>query len=115
MAGPFAPIIGWLGAKFAGFTIGAAAYWVAFKIFALAAIGTLLPIALWNGFVLIQEKMIAYGMSFVAQFANQQVPVTIQLSGLAGWLANLFQLPLCLSIILSAMAVRFTARLFRLF
>ena len=80
-------------------------FFVAGKLLLKTLFIVVLPIILVNFF----DKILLTFFNFInSHFSAVDIPpMIVQLSGIAAYLANAMQLPLCASIILSAVATRF--------
>jgi len=80
--------------------------WVAFRGFIIAVIGTLLPLALIKTWNMISQNLFeaVQGMAENGEIWNGSV---VELTGLAGWLGTQLRLVEAVSIILTALAIRF--------
>ena len=70
-----------------------------------------LPIALFKAFSFITQWVLSYTSQAIS--ATGTSSFVIQLTGIAAYLGDHLQLPLCFSILLSAMATRFALRAIR--
>lgn len=82
-----------------------AAYWIAFKALALVIVGTLVPLAIYAGWKLIQSSI--YSAAQSAQPETWQGAV-IQFTGIGAYIADELYLAQALGIVLGAMAVGWT-------
>lgn len=94
------------------FTIEAAK-WVAQKAFTIFIVCVVLPIVLYNVFAGLMFDIIKWGIEYIG--AQPIEPVTIQLTGIAGWIAQVIDLPSMLSMVLTAVCVRFVMGITRVF
>jgi len=88
------------------------AKWVAYRAFIIGAIGTLVPIAIFMGWTEICK--------FIFDASNTQAGTTgmwtgsiVQYTGLGAWFATQLKMPECMSVLLSAYAVRFALSFLR--
>lgn len=95
-----------------GTTLAAeSARFIALKIFLTTVFVLVLPIVLNNFLVSILTSVVNKAGSVVSTGAQSHV---MQLTGLSAYFADLLNLPLCVSILLGAVSVRFTLKLIRL-
>ncbi len=79
--------------------------WIAFKTLLISGILTLVPIAIYKGWLLLQEKIMTYiAGNMTGDIWSGSV---VQLTGLAGWLAENLKFQQCFSLLVSALAFRF--------
>lgn len=86
------------------------ALWIAFKALILVAVGTLVPLAIYSGWKLIQSKI--YDAVEYAQPDTWQGTV-IQFTGMGAYIADNLYLSQAVGIVLGAMAVRWTLSFLR--
>jgi len=105
----FAPLLAPVVAWFGSFLASSVARFIAFKVLMTALFVVVLPVVLNNLIVTIVTAIYdkAVGVTSGVQAA------IIDMSGLAGYLANALGLPLVLSILLGAVSVSFTLNLLR--
>ena len=85
--------------------------WLALRALILGAVTTLVPLAIYSGWLLIQEKLIEYTQTqMTGDFWNGSV---VELTGLAGWLGERLQLQACFTILATAMSFRFVLGFFK--
>lgn len=101
-------IIGWLKTAAAD-----AVKWLAFRGLMIALITTLLPIAIYSGWVLIQEQIFNFVNGQMSDSVSAFESVSFQLVGLGAWLANCLQFPACLSVVMSGAAIKFVLGFFK--
>lgn len=82
--------------------------WVAFRAFMLFILYVALPILLYNIFVGIFLDFIDYAISYVS--GQSFSAMTIELTGMGGWIAQQIQLPQAFSIFMSFLAIKFITR-----
>ena len=85
--------------------------WTAFKTLVIGAIAVLVPYAIYSSWGFISEKVIEFGNSIVAGGAFEGT--YIQLTGLAGWMAERLQLQACFQILASFVVMRYTLSFFK--
>jgi len=79
--------------------------WLALRALLITLILTLFPIAIYKGWLLIQEKIMTYiSGNMTGDIWSGSI---VQLTGLAGWLADNLKFQQCFSLLVSAMAFRF--------
>lgn len=83
---------------------------VALKALLIAIVFTLVPIALYKGWLLIHEKLFAY---ITTNMGDAWTGTVINLTGLAGWLADQMRFQECFVILVSALTCRFVLGFFR--
>jgi len=108
IAAVLAKIAEWLSKK----AVEQGAMFLSFKIFMTTLFVVVLPLVLNNLLVKILMAIHDKAMSLVTGGAQSYV---MQLTGLAAYLADLLNLPLCVSILLGAVATRFSLKLLRIF
>lgn len=116
MALPLIPVIIGIGSTIAG-RIGerallSVAIAVALKGLLITLLYVGLPIVLYNVYNRIAAGIIDKALSYMTGVDTSAV--VVQLSGIAGWIASTMQLSDSLSIILTAVSVRFSLALVRL-
>jgi len=85
---------------------------LAIKALVISFCSVILPIIIMQVIMKLQTLFIGY---ITSKINEGGIPsVTLQLTGLTGWMANELQIPLCISIILSAVALHFSLRLLRI-
>lgn len=97
-------ILAWIGSFFTASLASATARWIATKVLLTALMVTILPIVL-NNFI---HKLIGISFGIVDSQAGSLASSTLTLSGLGAWFAINLSLPECVSIILTAIAIKFT-------
>lgn len=90
-------------------TVGLA---IAIKIIMIGVFTLILPVVLNNVFVSITTKLADLAAANISTFGSGS-SFSYTLTGLGAWLADAFQVPAALSIILSAVAMRLTLRALR--
>ena len=100
-------IIGWVKTAAAD-----ALKWVAFRALMIALIGTLLPIAIYSGWLLIQEQVFTFISSHLSSGSSIQ-SFSFQIVGLGAWLAICLKFPACLSVMMSGAAIKFVLSFFK--
>lgn len=99
-------VIGWIK------TAGADAFkWLIFRAFIISVITILLPIAIYNGWLLIQKQIFSFISSHTG--SDSFAAVSFQIAGVGAWLANCLQFPACLSVVMSGAAVKFVLSFFK--
>jgi hypothetical protein len=78
---------------------------LAWRAFILFIVFVCLPLVLYNVGVDLMFDLMEVGMGYAGDL-NQQ-SLTIQLTGMAGWMATQLNLPQCFSMYMSAVSVRF--------
>jgi len=85
--------------------------WIAFRLFIISIVITTLPVGLYYGWNFIIDVTMEWVGS---RMAGGELPsMGLQLTGLGAWLADQMQLPACLSILMTAAALRFTLKMVR--
>lgn len=83
--------------------------YLALKALLIALIYTLLPIALYKGWLIIQEKVLGYLSANVGGFQSTM----LQYTGIAGWLADQLRFAECFTVLISGLTARFIFSFFR--
>jgi hypothetical protein len=107
LAGALATLASWVTTTLAA----EATRFFLLKVFLTSLLVVGLPLVLNNFLVSILSTLMAKMGSVVQGGAQSYV---MQLTGLAAYLADLLNLPLCVSILLGAVSVRFTLKLLRI-
>ena len=84
-----------------------AAKWVAFKGLVYLVLFTVIPVLLYNIATRLIFDFMDYGLDYIATSGFDQSGLIIQFTGIGGWIVQTIQLPQCVSIFMSAIAVRF--------
>ncbi len=95
-------VIGGMIAKLFGASV---LKFLAIKALLLTITTLILPVILFNVFVKIQETIMNYALSQVS--GSGVTSSTIQIAGVGAWVGQEIQLPLCMSMIMTAVATRF--------
>ena len=95
-------VIGGMIAKLFG---ASALKFLATKALLLTITTLVLPVILFNVFVKIQESIMTYALSQVS--GSGVSSATIQIAGVGAWIGQEIQLPLCMSMVMTAVATRF--------
>ena len=82
-------------------------FWIAIKTVLTVLFLTVLPIVLTNVFKSIVDGV----LGLVASTIGSVSPMSLQLTGIAGFFATQLGIPACFAVIFSAIAVKFTFRL----
>ena len=90
------------------------AKWIAFKGLVYLIVFTVVPVLLYNILTGLMFDLLDYGLNYIAGSGFDQSNLVIQFTGIAGWIATQISLPQCLSIFMSAVAVRFVLNAIRL-
>lgn len=98
-----APLLSWLGSVAARFIGDTALKWLAIKIFSVTLLTVTLPIVIKNILVWLIQQIELIIQSYSGGSVNS---FSVQLSGLAGYLGDQMMLSTCVSIILTAIAIR---------
>ena len=83
---------------------------IALKALLVALIFTLLPIAMYKGWLFLQEKILTY-LSSTAPGSWEGAIVTF--TGLGGWIAEQLRFTECFSVLVSALTFRFIYSFFK--
>ena len=83
---------------------------LALKALLVAIIFTLVPIALYKGWLLIQEKLFAF---ITTNMGNDWSGTIVSFTGIGGWLADQLRFQECFAVLVSALSVRFILGFFR--
>ena len=86
--------------------------WLALRALILGVVGTLVPIAIYKGFMLIQEQLITY-VSSQMNFGDIWNGTMVQLTGLAAWLADKLEFQACFTLLATALSFRFVLGFFK--
>ena len=86
---------------------------VATRIMLYTLFTIVLPVVLFNVFIKIQTEILTY-ISTQLNAADPIQNAVIELTGLGAWFADNLQLQACLSVILSAVSLRFMLNIIRL-
>ncbi len=95
-------VIGGLIAKLFGASV---LKFLATKALLLTITTLILPVVLFNKLVKVQETIMNYALSQVS--GSGVTSASIQIAGVGAWIGQEIQLPLCMSMIMSAVATRF--------
>jgi len=98
-------LMGVLSAGFARLIAVESLKWLAMKALLITFITLILPVILYNIFQMICLEMVTYCLDKIN--AEGFTALTVQLTGIAGWIAIQLDLALSISIILSAVALKF--------
>ena len=82
------------------------AKFLAWRAFILFIVFIIMPILLYNIAVDLIFDLMSYAIESIN--GNSIEPVTISITGMGGWMADRMQIPECISIIMTAISVRFT-------
>ena len=82
--------------------------WLAFRAFMLFILYVALPILLYNILVGLLLDFIQYAITYVSD--QDFSAMTIQLTGMGGWIAQQIQLPQAFSIFMSFLSIKFITR-----
>jgi len=105
-------VIALIGAGIARLLTSSVVKFIAMKMLLYTLFTLILPVILYNVFTrILQEYMDYIAGKISAEGLSGQM---IQLSGFGGWIASEIQLPLCLSMFLSAVLLRFILNTIRL-
>ena len=85
--------------------------WLAFRAFLLAIVSTVVPIAIYSGWLLIQEKLVTYTQSQMTS-GDMWSGTMVELTGLGAWLADKLQFQACFSVLATAVAFKFVLGFF---
>ena len=107
MYAALAVIAAFFSSTFARFVL----IFLAVKVLLLALMVTVLPVVLNNLFYSLIEKSMNFMDSQTGYFES---PLVYQASGLMGYLVDSLYLPECLSMLLSALSVRFMLKVMRI-
>ncbi len=83
---------------------------IALKALLVALIFTLVPIALYKGWLLIQEKLFAFISS---NMGDAWTGTIVSFTGIGGWLADQLRFQECFAVLVSALSFRFVLGFFR--
>lgn len=83
---------------------------IALKALLVALVFTVLPIALYKGWLLVQEKLFAY---LSANMGDTWTGTMVPLTGLGAWIADNLRFQECFMVLASALSVRFILGFFR--
>jgi hypothetical protein len=101
-------LIGLIGSMVARFLAVSALKWAATKAILITICVVVLPSVLYRLFTRITQEMITYAQSKASTGLDGLNGDTVmELTGMAGWIANQIGLPACLSIFLSALVLRY--------
>ena len=117
------PLIGWIIAGIGGFIKSVAekaaidgamraALWAAQKVFIWFIVCTVVPVVLYNVFVGLIGDLIQYAMDKIASGGFSAL--TIEITGMAGWIGNQVNMAGVFATYLSAIALRFTLAITRI-
>ncbi len=98
------PVLAWLGGVAARFLTDTLLKFVAYKLFAITLITVTLPIVLKNVITWLFEQLSSIASTNTDFSALHET--TVHLTGYAAYLASHLLLPDCISIILTAVAIR---------
>lgn len=103
-------MIAWLAGLAATFFTASVARWLAWKFVMLTLFGVVLPIVVSNIIYKILEKAIALASSSAttAIAEGQVAPISVQLTGLAGWLGSVLKLPEAFGLLMGAVILKIT-------
>jgi len=109
--GPFAPIVAIIGAGIGKLLSVGVAKLVIQKAILYGLMTTVLPVILYKLFQKIYGGIFDYLTSYMqgAGFSS----ATVQITGMAGWIGNQINLSAALSIIMSAVALRWTLNILK--
>lgn len=79
--------------------------WLALRTLLLGIVGTLVPLAIYKGWLLISEKIMAYTQTQMT--GSYWDGFVVQFTGLAGWLSIHLQLQACFMILATALSFKF--------
>lgn len=100
----------WLAAFIGKDGVRRATEFTAYRAMYLFLFVTVLPYVLVKVFLLISSYVFNYASTQMDVFS----PLVIQTTGLLAWLLNCFQIPYIFTVLMSAYAVRYSIRFFRL-
>lgn len=103
------PLVTWLGAVVARFFTDSLLKFAAYKIFAFSLITVTLPIVLKNLISWLYETV--YAVITANVDTSGLGGVVIELTGLAGFLGDCLRFPECLSVVMTACALKFVLKL----
>ncbi|MCM2283357.1 MAG: hypothetical protein NDI81_01150 [Desulfobacula sp.] len=81
------------------------AKWLAFRGLMIALFTTLIPLAIYAGWKLINEQIFNYVLSHTGSV--ESFGALVELTGLAAWLGDLLRFQECFAVLASAMLFRF--------
>lgn len=85
--------------------------WLALRALILGAVTTLVPLAIYSGWMIIQEKLIAYTQTqMTGSFWSGTM---VELTGLAAWIGTRLQFQACFTILATALSFRFVLGFFK--
>ena len=82
---------------------------IALKALLVALIFTLLPIAIYNGWLFLQEKILA----FLSSSSGSWEGTIVTFTGLGGWIAEQLRFTECFSVLVSGLTFRFIYSFFK--
>lgn len=80
--------------------------WAAIRAFTISAIIIVVPVAMYNAYFFILEKLFAY-MNTLDTSDSVWSGTVIQFTGMAAWLADKLKFQQCLSVIISVLLIKF--------
>ena len=98
-----APLLSWLGSVAARFIGDTALKWIALKVLSVTLLTVTLPIVLKNILTWLVQQVELIVRSYSGGSVDS---FSVQLTGLAGYLGDQMMLGTCVSIILTAIAIR---------
>jgi hypothetical protein len=108
MFAAIAAVIGWIGSIITSMV----ALGLAIKLLIIGLVTIILPIVLKNLFLWVMDKTLELASSGMSGL--EAPSLTYQFTGIGAYMAENLQLPLCVSILLTAVAIRFILRAMRL-
>lgn len=85
--------------------------WLALRALILGAVTTLVPLAIYAGWKLIQEQIVTYAQTQMT--GDVWTGTIVELTGLAAWLGSKLQFQACFTILATAMSFRFILGFFK--
>ncbi|MCP4113261.1 MAG: hypothetical protein GY749_48320 [Desulfobacteraceae bacterium] len=85
--------------------------WAAFKALFIGALATILPISIYIGWKIVSSKIFEAVNSKITETGEIE-SVSIAVTGIAAWVIQQTYLDICFSVVISAIAIRFSLSFF---
>ena len=99
-------IVGWIKSALAD-----ALKWAALRMLLIGLVGTLVPLAIYQGWLLISEQLLTWANANM--MGESWSGTTVQLTGLGAWIGIRLKVVECFQVLTTFLVMRFTLGFFR--